>query len=202
MNKKGHLLITENYADGLSKRHKFCLKLGCILPDIFVHTYIVGHTWEDTYRTICTKMVHLEKTGKNCCLSYLKLGYLLHYMEDYFTYTHNSWFHDGFTAHVKYEHQLGDYIQKSIENSNENKVYKIMSAEAIYEEMLRLHEKYASETTAFLQDYVYASKIALLVIYNYRVRFVINGEKTLPYLDLMKVCINTEMQMLQNRRLS
>lgn len=190
-------MITENYADGLSARHKFCLKLGCILPDILVYTYLVGHTWEDTYRTICAKMVHLEKTGKNNCISFLRLGYLLHYMEDYFTYTHNSWFHDGFIAHVRYEHKLAKHIKQTIENTDKKTTCKIMSAEGLYEKLLQLHEEYAAETPDFCQDYEYVSEIALMVIYNYRIRFVLNNEEAWSYMDLIRVCINTEMQMLQ-----
>ena len=45
----------------------------------------------------------LEEKGKTSRYSFLKLGYVLHNVEDFFTYAHNSIFEGGFSEHVAYE---------------------------------------------------------------------------------------------------
>lgn len=70
--------------------------LGSILPDILVHTYIKKHTWKSSFDNTVNRIQKLEEKGKNSRYSFLKLGYVLHYVEDFFTYAHNSIFEGGF----------------------------------------------------------------------------------------------------------
>ena len=44
MNKYGHVTVTKRLTPKLKKRHDFALRLGSIMPDILLHTYIKGHT--------------------------------------------------------------------------------------------------------------------------------------------------------------
>lgn len=58
----------------MHKTHKAALLLGSILPDLFVYTYLEGHTWEATFDKIINHMEVLEEKGRGGCFSYLKLG--------------------------------------------------------------------------------------------------------------------------------
>ena len=40
MNKYGHVTVTKRLTPKLKKRHDFALRLGSIMPDILLHTYI------------------------------------------------------------------------------------------------------------------------------------------------------------------
>ena len=46
MDKIGHLVVTKSLTGNMHKTHKAALLLGSILPDLFVYTYLEGHTWE------------------------------------------------------------------------------------------------------------------------------------------------------------
>lgn len=52
MNKYGHVTVTKRLTPNLKKRHDFALRLGSIMPDILLHTYIKGHTWDSSYDKI------------------------------------------------------------------------------------------------------------------------------------------------------
>lgn len=49
MDKIGHLVVTKSLTGNMHKTHKAALLLGSILPDLFVYTYLEGHTWEATF---------------------------------------------------------------------------------------------------------------------------------------------------------
>ena len=83
MNKYGHVTVTKRLTPNLKKRHDFALRLGSIMPDILLHTYIKGHTWDSSYDKIARRLHRLERHGRMNCLSFLSLGYALHYIEDY-----------------------------------------------------------------------------------------------------------------------
>ena len=80
MDKIGHLVVTKSLTGNMHKTHKAALLLGSILPDLFVYTYLEGHTWEATFDKIINHMEVLEEKGRGGCFSYLKLGWVLHYV--------------------------------------------------------------------------------------------------------------------------
>ena len=48
MNNLGHLTATGLLAQELPRRYRFFLKLGSLLPDLLVFTYVGGHNWDST----------------------------------------------------------------------------------------------------------------------------------------------------------
>ena len=63
MDKIGHLVVTKSLTGNMHKTHKAALLLGSILPDLFVYTYLEGHTWEATFDKIINHMEVLEEKG-------------------------------------------------------------------------------------------------------------------------------------------
>lgn len=70
MDKIGHLVVTKSLTGNMHKTHKAALLLGSILPDLFVYTYLEGHTWEATFDKIINHMEVLEEKGrgKDCVI--------------------------------------------------------------------------------------------------------------------------------------
>ena len=64
MDKIGHLVVTKSLTGNMHKTHKAALLLGSILPDLFVYTYLEGHTWEATFDKIINHMEVLEEKGR------------------------------------------------------------------------------------------------------------------------------------------
>lgn len=65
MNKYGHVTVTKRLTPKLKKRHDFALRLGSIMPDILLHTYIKGHTWDSSYNKVSRRLQRLERTWQN-----------------------------------------------------------------------------------------------------------------------------------------
>lgn len=111
MNKNGHLFITKSVTVELLAKYRFWIKLGSIAPDLLFHTYLRGHTWDTTFDRNSIHMERLWEHGHMNRWSCFKLGYLLHYVEDYFTYPHSKDFPGMLLAHVIYERDLTAYLQ-------------------------------------------------------------------------------------------
>ena len=82
MDKIGHLVMTKSLSGNIHRAHKAALLFGSILPDLLVYTYLEGHTWEATFEQITKQMEALEAKGRGGSFSYLKLGWILHYVEE------------------------------------------------------------------------------------------------------------------------
>ncbi|MCD7826138.1 MAG: zinc dependent phospholipase C family protein [Clostridiaceae bacterium] len=167
MDKISHLTITEHLSCELNKRHKFFLKLGSILPDLLVYTYISGHTWAATFDDICQKMVQLECHGKMNCYSFLKLGYIIHYIEDYFTFPHNAWFNGSVADHVKYEKAFAKYLRSQKYFTVSDNAKHIPSAAALQDFLSEMHRQYAKEAAGFANDLSCISEAAASVLHSY-----------------------------------
>ena len=92
--------------DGSWRLHGYALKIGSIMPDILVHTYWIGHKHDTTAKRVEANLNNLKDNGTWTLINCFRLGYNLHFLEDYFTHPHNSNFEGGFVDHCKYEFRL------------------------------------------------------------------------------------------------
>ena len=118
MNKKCHWSLAGYLmGNGSWRLYGLALKFGSIMPDILVHTYWTGHKYDTTAVRVERKLTALEQSGTWNLVNCFRLGYNLHFLEDYFTYPHNSHFDGGFIAHCWYEHKLskamGEYLRQA-----------------------------------------------------------------------------------------
>ena len=143
MDKIGHLVVTKSLTGNMHKTHKAALLLGSILPDLFVYTYLEGHTWEATFDKIINHMEVLEEKGRGGCFSYLKLGWVLHYVEDYFTYPHNTIFEGTIPEHYAYE-KMSMPLCKKLDSSSQLK-----------NRIQELHDNYLSQKMCNENDTAY-----------------------------------------------
>lgn len=117
MNKKSHLMITTQLIRHTAlEKHSFWLKLGAIMPDLLLFTYFTGHTFHATQDWFDKKISRLKRHGKMTRYSCFMLGYLLHYLEDYFTYPHSASYCGSLTEHIHYEQQLETHIYNNLQN--------------------------------------------------------------------------------------
>lgn len=180
MNKYGHVTVTKRLTPKLKKRHDLALRLGSIMPDILLHTYIKGHTWDSSYDKIARRLRRLEKHGRMSCLSFLSLGYALHYIEDYFTFPHNSWYPEPMSEHVIYEIKFMNYIRDTRHNivrpliSNSERG---VSTDRMLDYLITSHKLYAANEQGFDNDYSYITSVGYAFIANYIKLFIINSGK-------------------------
>ena len=107
MDKIGHLVMTKSLSGNIHRAHKAALLFGSILPDLLVYTYLEGHTWEATFEQITKQMKALEAKGRGGSFSYLKLGWILHYVDQ----TSWSLMLGNVTKFVRYEKKLTSLCQ-------------------------------------------------------------------------------------------
>ena len=117
MNKKCHWSLASHLmGDGSWRMRGFALKLGSIMPDILLYTYKTGHKYDTTAARVERSLTALKENGTWTLTNCFRLGYNLHFLEDYFTYPHNSHFQGGFVAHCWYEHRLSQAMGHRLKN--------------------------------------------------------------------------------------
>lgn len=95
-------------------RYKAAFLWGNIEPDLNYATYLKGflrervlrgHHFKQSCRRIRTLLQKTEKDHLGI-LGYYRLGKLMHYLADAFTYPHNECFPGSIRQHVEYEHRM------------------------------------------------------------------------------------------------
>ena len=86
------------------KRKSFVV--GNVLPDCIPSFIYVRHNLESTFEKVKKILKQLMNIPMNTYKFWIKLGCIIHYIADYFTYPHTKLFHDGFFKHNKYEKYL------------------------------------------------------------------------------------------------
>ena len=107
-------------------KHKKAFYVGSILPDckpsfLTQRHEINGtiHLVEEQMRKLTTGYSHI---GELSTMYYTKLGEVLHYIADYFTYPHNKEYPGTMKDHCVYEGELKHKLRAYIKNLNEHEL--------------------------------------------------------------------------------
>ncbi len=99
--------------------HRRLFLCGCITPDYLPNTYFCGFGKEHTmrghhaaysYKKIGKILERLQKRGVKRLRDCFRLGLLMHYVSDSFTYPHTDAFEGTMKEHRKYEKTLHGYF--------------------------------------------------------------------------------------------
>lgn len=106
MRKKSHwcladYLIRENERPAI----ELMFKVGSVAPDFMIRSMIQGHNYERTAQRVERRIIKLEENGRWNLVSAYRLGYVTHYLADYFTAPHNTHGEFGFKDHCVFEKQ-------------------------------------------------------------------------------------------------
>lgn len=141
MNKASHIMLSRYLAVGKFQKYLFWISLGSIMPDLLVHTFVVGHKYDRTLPDILNAMKELAEDGKWSERSCFKMGYILHYLEDYFTHPHNNNFFGNIREHCVYEAKLQGTMENVLE---ERKIRIRMTWNNVKEMASWIQEKHSS----------------------------------------------------------
>lgn len=124
MRKKSHISLARHIVN-VSKlqhlnKHKVAFYVGSILPDCKPSFLTQRHEIHGTFCLVEKGMQRLTEGYKTreqlSTLYFTRLGEVLHYVADYFTYPHNKEYDGNMKAHCVYEgqlkHQLRAYIRQ------------------------------------------------------------------------------------------
>lgn len=165
MRKKSHILLARYIADHMSSvdelqdhRKAFCL--GNVLPDIKPSFLTESHEFDGTFETVKGKMrdltVDCDTANLNQRIYWRRLGEVIHYVADYFTFPHNDTFEGTLVAHGQYEKALKCRMKTYIKSGRA----KIHAADTVYFEDLHdlvvfirsKHKEYLSKERCVSDD--------------------------------------------------
>lgn len=138
-----------------TERQKALFVAGNVAPDVNLFSYLrrfnvapfKGHNWANASKIIIASARQIAN-GK---LGFYKLGILMHYICDAFTYPHNSMFSGGLRQHSIYEKRLHTVVLNGgnrfdLENGSNYNVSDFI---------LNAHKKYERAKASYLTDAQY-----------------------------------------------
>lgn len=191
MNKQGHLWITAKLLPQNMQPYKRWLLFGSILPDLLYHTYLSGHTWEAAFEKTISRMKKLEVLGGLNCISCLYLGYLLHYVEDFFTLPHNKAFYGNLAEHIEYERNFSQNLESIYEEASLAEHTSSASVEELEMSLKKLHEDYCNGSSDFNKDTKYM-KEALKQVLEYFAVVLLKNQKLIDEARLEALRISSQ----------
>lgn len=116
-----------NLGDFLIEQENFeikrkCFLFGNILPDCVPTFIYVKHNIDKTITKVEKLLEELSELDTNTYRFWIKLGCIMHYTADYFTYPHTKLFHEGFWKHNSYEKILKDRFKEHLEHIHQHHI--------------------------------------------------------------------------------
>lgn len=106
MRKKSHWHLADYLMrDNERPAIEFMFKVGSVAPDFMIRSMIRGHSYDSTTQRVERRLEKLEEKGCWNLVSAYRLGYVTHYLADYFTAPHNTHGEFGFRDHCSFEKQ-------------------------------------------------------------------------------------------------
>lgn len=174
MKSESHKLLGQylagKYLNGLPRRHVRAFLLGCIEPDKNPTTYLKGsfrcqwlrgHNYNNAQRYMQKLCSGLEEKERLKLLDYYRLGKLIHYTTDAFTYSHNQFFQENLREHCSYERELSRYFRSyhcRIQTEQAPQALPAMDAIRSY------HRSYASRPSGANTDTRYTVTVCTAVM--------------------------------------
>lgn len=154
MRKKSHISLAKGVIHGLDigerVNHRLSFFVGSIWPDCTPSFLTKRHCIDDTFDIMAKKMdkfISKYNADKDMGISSTwRMGIVLHYIADYFTYPHNSNYPGGFKDHCIYEeelkHRMYKYVADMKMTAPKQDVPVFASTKQILEYIKNIHNKY------------------------------------------------------------
>lgn len=167
MRKKSHISVASYLLNcsGMEvlSTHKKALYIGSILPDCMPSFITRRHSIDETFSIFKKELkLLIEDYNYNKGItSYFcrHLGIILHYVADYFTYPHNSFYSGNIRQHCSYEKEMKFYMRAYIKSKEakrtRSKEMPYNSVDAICHYIMVLHKRYEQQVQNIALDCEY-----------------------------------------------
>lgn len=151
------------------RTQRWAFVFGCIEPDYNYLTYLrgslsnrmfSGHTFESTAAYISQAISRLEVRGHFRYRDYYRLGKLIHYVVDAFTYAHNHNFPGTLPDHRSYEMELK---QKFAEFLSKRKANIIQTGKPLFDALVDEHARYMDMPASHMKDMTFVERITCML---------------------------------------
>jgi hypothetical protein len=158
MRKKSHIALAKGVVEGLSVQdvfaHRLVFYMGSIWPDcipsFIVKRHCVAQTLDIWNKRLDKFILKYKKTGKPLdklsLLSTWRLGIVLHYVADYFTFPHNEHYEGNMKEHCAYEEilkrRMRSYVADITADSHISEVRILPDKKHLEEFIMLKHSQY------------------------------------------------------------
>lgn len=176
MRKKSHISLAREIFQALELEglldHKFSFYVGSIWPDCKPSFITTPHNIHRTFGIVQEQIDDLIKNynkDKGLTMPYCaRIGIIIHYIADYFTFPHNSHYDGNVKDHCVYESKLKKellrYIHsgEALKQKSEVKVYE--NTEELCECILNEHKQYVKGKSTVFEDCQYIVRVCMEVV--------------------------------------
>ena len=176
MRKKSHILLARYLADQMtaaeslqSHRKAFCL--GNILPDMRPSFLTTKHEFFGTFGEVGRKIEALVENGPDSYkerVFWRRLGEVMHYIADYFTFPHNRTYTGTLLEHGQYEKELKKnlktYIQSGEVYMHPLSAIQFKSLAELMDYVRIRHEQYLAKARNVSDDIRYILTVCFQVV--------------------------------------
>lgn len=164
--------LARNCMRGAPKSCIYAFRFGCIEPDMNPATYLKGscriqrlrgHNFNNCEKYMKRISDRLEKRGVNNVFSFYRLGRLVHYITDGFTFAHNANFSGSLREHSVYEHGLHEFFPGYLRRCGDSLLDQREDGSA-FGVIEREHREYMHQPANMLRDSHFAILTALSVV--------------------------------------
>lgn len=176
MRKKSHISLAGQIINGLDLAgtldHKFSFYFGSILPDCRPSFITTPHNFQRTFDGVKERVEKMiEEYNQDGTLNRrycLRLGEVIHYIADYFTFPHNSNYDGNLKDHCVYEeelkHELKRYIRsgEAMVHLKDLTVYE--TPQELFSFIQNMHHQYMEKKSIVTMDCKYIVHVCMEVI--------------------------------------
>lgn len=157
--------LVRNHLSQITKWEQKLFLTGCVLPDRLPFTYLKGSMHHQKFRghnyrnslDMVQKYIGRLNSGSLLAASfYLKLGILMHYAADAYTFPHNEQFQGDLRQHIRYEEDLHEKIDREgcFQGYDFCRESRKSTAEII-DHFIGLHQNYIDTWSSPQDDLIY-----------------------------------------------
>lgn len=176
MRKKSHISLAVYIADSLDvmelNRHKKAFCIGSILPDCKPSFLTTRHEICGTFSLVKEEIrkltVDCDVTSLNPRSYVMRLGQVIHYLADYFTYPHNKVYEGSLKDHCIYEEHLKislrEYIRSGEAARDREEAEKFNTIDSLFDFVSDMHNEYLKVKRTVEEDCRYIVSLCHRVV--------------------------------------
>ncbi len=176
LRKKSHIslaqYIVRNMEMPVMVDHRKAFYLGSILPDCKPSFLTQRHEFEGTFEMVKERILDLSMDAElilsNARAFMRRLGEVIHYIADYFTYPHNQIYEGSLKDHCIYEKelkfQLREYVRSGEAFRNRIDAKKFDTPESLCTFICSAHEEYLKREHGVKEDCEFIVRICHQVV--------------------------------------
>lgn len=177
MRKKSHISVARLIVNSMDhselRRHWKAFYLGSILPDCKPSFITKRHEYKETFDDTATEIRKLsgetEEIEKDSGAYFRRLGEVLHFLADYFTFPHNDTYQGNLRDHCIYEKHLKNYLKEYIDSGRavlqERQIRIFQDVEGLLEFIKASHREYMKLRHSVERDTRYIIRLCQQAVY-------------------------------------